>query len=161
MGRAEDWENEIREALRFEDWAFAGPKRLVKVVPLPHAAKTILCGFVCLEKVLLGKTPHQIERVLGLPSNILKTGCRVYRFERLPLAHEVDYELTAEFPDGLAFDSSTLDEARAQRHANPMQPRMKVYPPGARYAHQWKLLVNIPVKPVLDLLPGKPYPYLH
>ena len=115
--------------------------------------------FETVERV--GKTPHQIERTLGLPSNVLRSGCRVYRFKRLPMSHEVDYELDARHPDGLAFDPATLDEARAQRRQAPAKPRVKVYPPGAAHVHQWKLLVDLPVAPVLDLLPGERYPYLH
>lgn len=161
MGRAEDWEDEVRDALRTEDWALTGPRRLIKVVALPHVAAGSLRGFVGLEKVLIGKTPHQIERTLGLPSNVLRSGCRVYRFKRLPMSHEVDYELDARHPDGLAFDPATLDEARAQRRQAPAKPRVKVYPPGAAHVHQWKLLVDLPVAPVLDLLPGERYPYLH
>lgn len=147
--------------MRCEDWALSGPKRIIKVVALPHVSACALHGFVGLEKALLGKTPHQIERALGLPSHWLKSGCRVYRFTRLPLSHEVDCELTAEHPDGRAFNASTLAEAQAQRQLNPAQPRLKVYPPGARHVHQWKLRVDVPVVPVLDLLPGKIYPYLH
>jgi len=69
--------------------------------------------------------------------------------------------LTAEHPDGLAFNTSTLAEAQAQRQLNRAQPRLKVYPPGARHVHQWKLRVDVPVVPVLDLPPGKTYPCLH
>ncbi len=161
MGRAEDWADEVRDALRSEDWALSGPKRLIKVVALPHLPASSLTGYVGLEKVLVGKTPHQIERTLGLPSNELRSGCRVYRFKRLPLAHEVDYELTADHPDGLAFNVNALNEARAQRSLCSAMPRIKVYPPGARHVHQWRLLVDVPVAPVLDLLPGRCYPYLH
>ena len=78
MARSEeDWQTEMRMALRHEDWALAGPKRIVKVVAAGRAVAPELDGYVCLEKVLVGKTPHQIERLLGLPSNLLRAGCRV------------------------------------------------------------------------------------
>lgn len=161
MARSDDWQHEIHEAMRREAWTLDGPNRIIKVVALGRAVATDLRGFICLEKTLLRKTPHQIERVLGLPSGALRAGCRVYRFTRLPMSHEVEYELTALYPDGLAFNPATLEEERAQRRANPRRPRVPIYPPGSSSAHQWKLTVNIPVEHLLDLAPGASYPYLH
>ena len=77
------------------------------------------------------------------------------------MAHEVDYELTADHPDGLADDPRVLDEARARRRNDQTAPRQKVYPPGARHVHQWKLLVPLPVALIVDLKPEQAYPSLH
>jgi hypothetical protein len=101
---------------------------------------------VGLEKSLLGKTPGGIEAALGLPSGSLGVGCRVYRFLRLPTANEVEYELTADHPGGLVFNGAMHDPA---------------YPPGSRALHQWRLLADLPVQPLIDLARSEKYPYLH
>lgn len=146
MARREDWQTEIRDEMRREAWSLAGPNRVVKVVPISRPLSTSLKGFVCLEKSLLGKTPRAIEALLGLPPGDLNAGCRVYRFLRLPMAPEIEYELTARHPDGLAFNPAMYDPA---------------YGPGSDAVHQWRLLVDVPVQHLLDLAPNARYPYLH
>lgn len=146
MARQEDWQDEVRDGMRSEGWSVTGPTRIVKVVPRAGPLGTALKGFVCLEKVLVGKTPPEIERALGLPPGCFGSGCRVYRLTRLPMASEVEYELTARFPDGQAFNPAMHD------------PR---YAPGANSIHQWKLLSDIPAQHLLDLDPATRYPYQH
>jgi hypothetical protein len=146
MARQEAWEQEMHDALRHEGWALYGPNRIVKVTPIGRPVAQALRGFVCLEKVLFGKTPYGIEGVLGLPPGSLLFGCRVYRFLRLPMTSEVEYELTAKHPDGLAFNPAS---------SNPM------YPPGSPAAHQWRLLVDVPVERLLDLPTSSRYSYSH
>ncbi len=76
----------------------------------------------------------------------MRNGCRIYRFKRLPLSEEVEYELTAKYPDGLVF--------------NPVMHSDK-YPPGSNAVHQWRLVAEVPVEHLLDLAPAAKYPYLH
>jgi len=146
MARQEDWQQEMRDAVRQEAWALAGPNRIVKVVPTGRPLAAALKGFICLEKSLLGRTPSGIERLLGLPAGFLQRGCRIYRFKRLPMIQEVEYELTAKYPNGLAFAPAMHNPA---------------YPPGSNAVHQWQLLVDVPVEHLLDLGPAGKYPYLH
>jgi hypothetical protein len=147
MTRHDNWQQqEIRDAIRQEGWTLNGPRRVVKVVPLDKPLVGALKGFVCLEKVLLGKTPSVMEALLGLPARMLERGCRVYRFKRLPMASEVEYELTALYPGGLAFNAVMHDPA---------------YPRGSNAIHQWRLLIDVPVEHLLDILPNARYPYLH
>jgi len=146
MARQPDWQRDMRDAMRLEAWSIHGPNRIVKVVPLGRPLAATLKGFVCLEKSLLAKTPSALEAVLGLRPGFLGSGCRVYRFKRLPMSTEVEYELTAKHPDGLVFNSAMHDPA---------------YPPGSNAAHQWRLLVDVPVEHLMDLGPTERYPYLH
>lgn len=146
MARDEDWRKDVREAMRHEQWSLRGPTRVVKVMPAHVFCVEGLKGFVGTEQALLGKTPSQIEAALGLKLRSLARGCRVYRFTRLPMPSEVEYELTAKYPDGWAFNPAMHDDR---------------YPPGDATIHQWRLLVDVPVEHLLDLAPGQRYPYLH
>ena len=132
-------------------WSLRGPTQVVKVVPRPRAGaspQTEVEGYITLGKYLLGKTPQQIERALGLKSGDLANGARVYRFTRLPQITEYTYELTTHHPDGLAYNPAHSD------------PR---YPPGSRAIHQWRIKpgAKIPVDTVnfLDLSPTQALPY--
>lgn len=150
MARRQEWQVEAQEARRREMWTLRGPTQIVKVVAAPAGGSpaTEMGGYITLGKFLLGKTPQQIEQALGLKRDYLKNGARIYRFARLPLAQEYEYELTTLYPDGLAFNPA---------HSNPD------YPPGSRVIHQWRIKpgANIPVdsKNFLDLLPGEQFPY--
>lgn len=148
MSRMEDWQREAHEAVRREMWSLTGPTQIVKVLPAGGTAASMLGGYITLGKFLLNKTPAQIETALGLPPGYLAWGARIYHFARLPQASEYEYELTAEFPDGLAYNPA---------YSNPS------YPPGSRTILQWKIKpgVQIPVDSsnFLELQPGQVFPY--
>ena len=146
MARQQPLDDEIPEARKREAWSLKGPSRIVKILQIGPSRPRALHGYVCQEKVLLGRTPFEIERNLGLKLGYLQSGCGVYALQRLPLTCEYEYELTTAQPGGLAFDSVI---------SNPD------YAPGHPFIHQWRLLVDIPAFHLLDLLPGKRYPYLH
>jgi hypothetical protein len=147
MPRMKDWQRDIYEGLRRENWSLRGPNQIVKVLPYGSPAMA-LGGYITVGRSLLGKTPQQIERALGFPGGYLAGGARVYRFTRLPLLNEYEYELTALYPGGLASNPA---------HGDPR------YPPGSPTVHQWQIKkgVLIPVDPknFLDLSPGRPFPY--
>jgi hypothetical protein len=157
MARMQDWELEIHEALRKENWSLVGPNRIVKVIAMDRPVTVRMHGYVTVEQNLLGKTPHQIERALGLMPGEFRLGCRIFCFTRLPMAPEYEYELTAFYPDGLAFNPADLQEAIHQRRANPALGKIPAYPPGSRFVHQWRLTVDVPVRHLTDLRPGQTY----
>jgi hypothetical protein len=144
----EGWQHEMHDAVRREMWSLRGPMQIVKVVPRSATKTPVAGGYITVGKFLLGKTPEQIERALGLPRDYLLAGARVYRFTRLPFVSEYEYELTAAYPDGLAFNPSFSHPA---------------YPPGNPTIHQWRIKqgVQIPVdlSNYLELPPGKAFPY--
>jgi hypothetical protein len=143
-----DGQREAHDAVRREMWSVRGPNQIVKILPAGGTAASTLEGYITLGRFLLNKTPGQIETALGLPPGYLAMGARIYHFTRLPQASEYEYELTAEFPGGLAYNSA---------YSNPS------YPPGGRTVHQWRIKpgVQIPVDStnVLDLKPGQVFPY--
>jgi len=104
MARVQDWQHEVRDGLRRENWSLKGPNRIVKVLPLSAGTPSGLGGYITTGSSLLGKTPEQIQHALGLKARYLANGAAIYRFTRLPLTHEYEYELTAYYPDGLAFN---------------------------------------------------------
>jgi hypothetical protein len=148
MARMNDWQRDVHEAVRREMWCLRGPNQIVKVLPAGGTAASTLGGYITLGKFLLNKTPAQIETALGLPPSYLARGARIYHFKRLPQVSEYEYELTAEFPAGLAYNPAYSDPS---------------YPPGSRTIHQWKIKsgVQIPVDSTnfLDLKPGHVFPY--
>lgn len=139
-----DPDDDLRDVLRREPFVGVGPSRLVKVVALsgPVPLMSHASGYVTQEKFILGRTPADIERLLGVRIGSLGAGCRVYRLARAPGASECTYELTTEFPDGLAFNPAFSDPS---------------FPPGASHVQQWQLLAEIPVLHVCDLAPGQAY----
>jgi hypothetical protein len=102
MARREDWQIEIDDAIRNEIWQRTGRNRPVKVCPAEWMIDFRLGGYITLGKYLVGKTPAEIERDLGLPSDFLLHGARIYKFTRLPQISEYEYQLTADHPDGFA-----------------------------------------------------------
>jgi hypothetical protein len=147
MAQTDDWRREAQEAVRREVWTLKGPNQVVKVLPAGGTTASTLGGYITLGRFLLNKMPAQIETALGLPQNYLAKGARIYRFTRLPQSSEYEYELTAKFPDGLAF--------------NPAHSNLD-YSPGSNAIHLWRIKpgVQIPVNPnFLELKPGQVFPY--
>ena len=148
MPRMNDWQRDLHEAVRREVWSLRGPNQIVKVVAGGGGAASHQGGYITLGKFLLGKTPQQIEQALGLKSGLPTAGVRIYRFTRLPLVQEYEYELTAHYPGGLAYNPAHSD---------------RNYLPGNPAIHQWRIGpgVQIPVDShnFLDLKPGQTFPY--
>jgi hypothetical protein len=157
--RRTEWQSEIDDAMRREDWSLDRGRRLVKVVRYgaimndPGRARVV--GYVTQERYLIGKTPRDIEIALGLRAFELLSGCRVYRLERLPQHSEYTYELTAAMPDGLAFNPADALEA----HFRPTESGIgRHYPSGSPTIPQWKVNVAIPLIHLIDLGPPMQYP---
>jgi hypothetical protein len=65
MARTNDWQREVREAVRKENWSLTGPNCIVKVVALQRPVLSTADGYITTGKFLVGKFPSQIERELG------------------------------------------------------------------------------------------------
>lgn len=147
MARLPDWKKEIAEGLKREHWAIRGPNCIVKVLPL-RAEATALGGYITLGKFLVGKNPNEIEGALGLEKKYLIEGARIFKFDRIPLQHEYEYELTAKFPGGLYYNPAHSDRR---------------WLPGDPSIQQWRILDDaaIPVdqSKSLELQPSQRVPY--
>jgi hypothetical protein len=131
MSRMNVWAIEMREGLRRENWSLSGPARIVKVIAAgteigvnPKTNQWGGLGYITLGKNLVGRTPKDIEGSLGLRIGSMTAGAWIYKISQFPLFGQYEYELTADYPDGLSFNPI---------HASPF------YPPGARWAHQWRI----------------------
>ena len=133
MAPMDDWKRDMFEGTRRENWSLRGPNSIVKVMPLGVTPSGSIDGYITVGRSLVGKTPLEIEQALGLKANDLANGARIFRFTRLPMAHEYEYELTTLYPGGLAF--------------NPAHSNLK-YPPGSAKIHQWRILRDTPI-PIL------------
>jgi hypothetical protein len=142
-----DWRSDIQEAKRRENWSLKGPNRVVKVTPLVDRKQSV-GGYITLARFLLGKSPTEIEKLLGLPLGFLANGARIYNLSRLPNPSEYEFELTAQFPAGLAYNPAHGDPA---------------YGPGSDKTLQWKIKpgTTIPIDPrsIIELSPNQRFPY--
>lgn len=133
-------------------WSDRPGMRLVKIMSPSarnHAGDPpMLSGYVTQEKYLFGQTAPQIERILGLRPGELTQLAYVYSLSRLPTATEVDYRLSAAFPDGGGFDAAALAAHLKARedyrngiklHERSMVPVVQSYPPGSGMVPQWCL----------------------
>lgn len=171
MPRKADWEREVEDGLWRESWSLLGPNRIVKVVELDKPRKSEVDGYITVALALVGKTPEQIEDTLGLPKNHLRNGARIYKLARLPMRHEYEYDLTSEYPKGLACSAADIEavELEKLRKEDKMDPISKkfseepFYPPASpRHAvHQWRIRygIKIPVDQGRELLPGQKFLY--
>ena len=165
MARKQDWQDEMKDARWFDGWSLTPPTRLIKAVPVEVPVMKAVKGYVTVEKSIIGRTPRELEDALGLPVGWFNRGCRVYRLTRLPQAHEIEYDLTLDQPDGLAFDEwAAIDNALRRRlevegTLGDYGPAKPIYRPGSRSIHQWRLTAELPAAVVIELLPNVTYPY--
>ena len=148
MARTNEWEKEIQDALRKEHWSLTGPKQIVKVLAGLNRSESEIGGYITVGSSILGLPPARLAAALGLPASDFVHGATVFKLARLPNISEYEYELTANYPDGLAYNPALHD------------PR---YQPGSAKIHQWRIKrgILIPVRPGsrLVLLPGNSVTY--
>jgi hypothetical protein len=125
MPRTPDWQREALEAIRRELWSLRGPNRVVKVLPSTGDVASSLGGYITVGRFLLGKTPRQIERDLGLRSGSLRDGARIYKFSRLPGVSEYEYDLTADHPGGLVYSPTKQSLQSAKMQAFSQNQKLK------------------------------------
>lgn len=143
-------------------WSDRPGMRPVKVLSpsaLNHAGQPpMISGYITQEKYLFGLTAPQIERVLGLRAGELAQMAHVLALSRLPDVSEIDFRLSAVFPDGRPFDAAELAaHLRAREdylqglnlYDRSMVPVVQSYPPGSAMVPQWCLKpgMRIPAGP--------------
>ena len=99
---------------------------------------TNIRGYITCDKFLKGRTPDQMESVLGLPQGDLSQGAWVLHPLCLPLVTQFDLRGYTQTPAGLPYAGSGA------------------YPPGLG-ASQWELTDDIPAVVVAFVAPGQRY----
>jgi hypothetical protein len=126
--------------LAIQKWSTGGSNGLVKIVSAERGALQKVGGYITQEKYIVGKTPAEMERLLGLPAGELKNGASAMRLNRLPNPNEFELRGYTNTPGGLPYNPGDL------------------YPPGLGVP-QWQISrgIQIPASPIKLVPPGKVY----
>jgi hypothetical protein len=112
----------------------------VKVMPLHGDPPKVVRGYFTQEKFIVGKTPAEMERVLGVYGK-LSTGAFILEFTAPLLKSDYESRAYTYLPDGKPYKPD---------------PNEKVYLPGAG-APQWKLTGEVQAKLIVTLRPGQAF----
>jgi hypothetical protein len=132
--------------LAISTWKISGPDSLVKVVSKARGAQEEAGGYITKLKFIAGRTPQEIEKILGLKTGELSEGCYVGSLKQLPKAHQFELKGYTNTPDG-------------KPYAGPWPVPEGEYPPGSG-APQWRLKQSIASTPTTLLEPGQKYSIL-
>lgn len=123
--------------LAIQSWKLEGPDALVKVVPAGASGEAVT-GYVTQLKYIAGRTPAEMEQVLGLKPGMLKDGASITAPTRLPTAAEFNLRGYTQLPGGKPFVPGTE------------------WPPGLG-APQWQLVAPIEGRSLGSIAPGAPF----
>ena len=90
-------------------------------------------GFVTSEKFVRGRSPQEVERILGILPGELKDGAVLLRLNILPLPHQYELRGYTQTPAGEPYSGGA-------------------YPPG-HGANQWELTVEVPAT-IVKIVPA-------
>jgi hypothetical protein len=128
------------KALAIQKWSTGGSNGLVKIVSSERGPLSDVGGYITQEKYIMGKTPAEMEKLLGLPAGELKNGANAMRLNRLPTASEFELRGYTNTPNGQPYVTG------------------EAYPPGLGVP-QWQISrgVQIPATPTKFVGPGEVY----
>lgn len=125
-----------------EMWNEGGLNRPVKVVPRGQGARSSTAGYISQEKFLKGRTPEQMEGILGFDGRqgrqYLSQGADIYLFTRVPAPHEFAFRGYTQLPNGQPWTGDPQ------------------WPPGLG-APQWELTKAVPCTLVKSVPRGARY----
>ena len=127
----------ITKKLAIESWEKGGGNQLVKVVSPERGATPTVAGWVGELKFVEGRTPAEMEKILGLPKGELANGAIIQRLDQIPKAEQFEPRGYTQRPGGAEF--------------NPKAPK---YPPGLG-APQWIVTEPIPATKIGEVKPGE------
>ncbi|MEY8098179.1 hypothetical protein AB9F29_12225 [Falsihalocynthiibacter sp. S25ZX9] len=175
----------LAKASSMGHWSLNGRQQLVKVVSASgrdylmnkSEAERFGGGYITEKRYLWGLNNRQMEQVLGLRPHELKHVAFVFGLSRLPTSDEVDFRLTADFPDGKSpFETGgtiSRDYTNAKTKAEAefatgkgstdrsYWPVVDFYPMGSGMVPQWQVRANakIPVSGLLaTVTQDRPFP---
>ena len=127
-------------------------------------------GYFTTDNNLRGKTPKEIEHILGLLPGMLAEGARVLQLIRAPNLAEFEVRGSTRRADGRGLDLDQAERTKSIPGAWHGRRLVKVVPlvagpregdwPDVRgvAAEQWRLRVKIPARELCQLRPGQVYP---
>jgi hypothetical protein len=124
--------------LAMENWEKGGGNQLVKVVSAERGASDEVRGYVTELKYVAGRTPAEMERILGLPDGELAGGAVVHKLDGTPTADQFRLRAYTQLPAGKTYEPG------------------EEYPPGLG-APQWELTAKVPVAEVSAVKPDEAY----
>jgi hypothetical protein len=127
----------VLKKMAIENWKKEG-NELVKVVSAERGQSDEVRGYVTEQKYVAGRTPAEMEKILGLPPGELAGGAIVHRLDGLPTADQFKLRAYTQLPAGRTYVSG------------------EKYPPGLG-APQWELTDKIPVAAVSAVSPDERY----
>lgn len=130
---------------RLKEMAIAAMKesRPVKVVKADRDLGGQAYGYITTEKYVLGKTPAELERILGFRQGAFDQGVKIHPLEEIPKPDQFELRGYSQQPQGL--DPANIDP-----------DSLADYPPGEG-APQWELTSPIPVGAGVEVGPGQRY----
>ncbi|MDX2154417.1 MAG: hypothetical protein SFV54_26990 [Bryobacteraceae bacterium] len=95
----------------------------VKVISMDRKAElraqygplTKMGGYFTVLRAVQGRTPEEMEDILGFARGYLRSGASVWRFKRLPLPAEYELRGYSQLPGGSPFDGIVLRPEGATR----------------------------------------------
>jgi len=112
----------------------------VRVIPFSGTPPAFASGYFTQQKFIWGKTPEEMERILGIIDK-LKHGACVLQFLAPLKASDYENKAYSYLPNGKEYKPD---------------PNEKMYVPG-KGAPQWRLTRQVTAKCIAKLLPGQPF----
>lgn len=110
-------------------WNKGGLESPVRVTPTQPIDSQSVRGYITQEKFIKGKTPQEMEKILGLESGKLENGATIYRLTETPKADQFTPKGYSQTPGGRPYESGGK------------------YPPGEGVP-QWELNEDVPAEVV-------------
>lgn len=110
----------------------------IKVAPTELSDRQFVSGYITQEKFVKGRTPQDMEKILGLEPGILGNGVTIYKLSETPKPEQFEPHGYSQMPGGV-----------------PYKPGSK-YPIG-KGAPQWKLTESVPAEVIGKVNYGQPW----
>jgi Domain of unknown function (DUF4157) len=126
----------LARKLARESWEKGSGNQLVKVISAERESTATITGYVTELKFVEGRTPSELEKILGLPEGELDKGAIIKRLDQLPNEKQFDLRGYTHRPEGRAYVTGAK------------------YPPGLG-APQWKITEPIAATTIGEVKHGE------
>lgn len=119
---------------------------------------TQMGGYFGVLRAISGRTPEQMEDLLGFHRGYLASGATVWKFKDLPLPHQFELRGYSHLPDGGEFNGQVIRTAPGRPVFVDSQGQLVEFPPGLG-VEQWKIVdgLRLDAVEIARLLPGQKF----